>query len=250
MSKQANKIFGVHPVLEAMQAGQSMEKILVRKGKQHERIKDIRRIAREQSIPVQEVPDEKLDRMSKQGNHQGVVALVAAEEYQELEPILLKLQEEGTEPLLVMLDSVTDVRNFGAIARTVEALGGHALIVPSKGSAALNADAVRTSAGALSHLPVCRVDHLVDAVIMMQSYGIKTVGSTEKTSQLLHEMDLKGPICLVMGSEEKGIHNQLIRRLDELGSLPMRGQVESLNVSVAAGMALMEIVRQRGVSNL
>lgn len=246
MSKQEQRIFGVHPVLEALQAGQTMEKILVRKGKQHERIKDIRRIAREEGIPVQEVPDEKLDRLAKQGNHQGVVALAAAADYQELEPLLLQLQESGETPLLLMLDSVTDVRNFGAIARTAEAMGAHALIVPAKGSAALNADAVRTSAGALSHLPVCRFDHLVDAVMLLQAYEVRTVGITEKTTQSLFDLELNGPLCLVMGSEERGIHNQLIRRLDALGGIPMRGQVESLNVSVAAGMALMEIVRQRG----
>ncbi len=246
MAKSEQKIFGVHPVLEALEAGQPVEKILVRKGKEHARIQDIRRIAREEGIPVQEVPDEKLDRLSKQGHHQGVLAIAAAVGYHDLEATILKVQEKVDNPLLVMLDGVTDVRNFGAIARTAEAMGAQALVVPAKGSAALNGDAMRTSAGALNHLPVCRINHLVDAVIMMHAYGIRTVGCTEKAEDSLIELDLTGPLCLVMGSEERGIHRQLLRRLDLQGKIPLQGQVESLNVSVAAGMAMMEIFRQRG----
>jgi 23S rRNA (guanosine2251-2'-O)-methyltransferase len=245
MSKKDQRIFGVHPVIEALEAGQPMEKILVRKGKEHARIQDIRRVAREEGIPIQEVPDEKLDRLSRQGNHQGVVALASPVAYQDLEAVVLGLQEQGAVPLLLLLDGVTDVRNFGAIARTAEAMGAQALIVPSRGSAALNEDAIRTSAGALSHLPVCRVGHPVDAVLLLQAYGIRSVGCTEKTERSLLDLELTGPLCLVLGSEEKGIQNQLIRRVEAVGRIPMTGRVESLNVSVAAGMALMEIARQR-----
>lgn len=247
MSKQDRILYGVHPVLEALEAGTSIEKIFIRQGKEHERIKDIRRLAKDIGVPTQEVPDEKLDRLTRQGNHQGVVAEVTPVAYQDLETVILDLQEqEDIIPLLILLDGVTDVRNFGAIARTAECMGAHAIVVPARGSASLNGDAIRTSAGALNHLPVCRVDHTVDAVMLLQAYGIPTMACTEKVGEPLFTLDLSGPLCLALGAEDKGISRQLLRRVDLLGTIPMTGKVESLNVSVAAGMALMEILRQRG----
>lgn len=245
MSKQDRILYGVHPVLEALEAGTSIEKIFIRQGKEHERIKDIRRIAKDLGVPTQEVPDEKLDRLTRQGNHQGVVAEVTPVAYQDLEQVLLTLQEAEQTPLLLLLDGVTDVRNFGAIARTAECMGAHAIVVPARGSAALNGDAIRTSAGALNYLPVCRVDHTVDAVMLLQAYGVPTLACTEKVGEPLYDLDLSGPLCLALGAEDKGISRQLLRRVDLLGTIPMQGQVDSLNVSVAAGMALMEIKRQR-----
>jgi 23S rRNA (guanosine2251-2'-O)-methyltransferase len=245
MNKQDRYLYGVHPVMEALEAGTSIEKIFIRQGKEHERIKDIRKMAKEIGVPTQEVPDEKLDRITRQGNHQGVVAEVTPVAYQDLEQVLLALQAAEQVPLLVLLDGVTDVRNFGAIARTAECMGAHAIVVPARGSAALNGDAVRTSAGALNYLPVCRVEHTVDGVMLMQAYGVPAIACTEQVGEPLFDLDLSGPLCLVLGAEDKGISRQLLRRVDLLGTIPMTGQVGSLNVSVAAGMALMEITRQR-----
>jgi len=243
--ERIERIYGVHPVLEALEAGRSIEKIYVRQGKEHARIQDIRRIARDKLIPLQSIPDMKLDRMARGGNHQGVVAQIAPVAYVGLEETLIALQEVTETPLLLLLDGVTDVRNFGAIARTAEGMGVHAMILPIHGSAALNMDAVRTSAGALHHIPLCRIDHPADAVMMLDAYGIRTVGITEKTEDELFSVDLTGPICLVMGAEDKGISKQVMKRASALGRIPMKGKITSYNVSVAAGMALMEAHRQR-----
>lgn len=238
-------VYGIHPVIEAIEADQSLEKIYIRHGHNHPKIRDIQAMARVRKIPVQQVPEEKLRRLSREERHQGIVAQYAAVAYQSLETIILEVEKRSEIPLFVLLDGVTDVRNFGAIARTAECMGVHALIVPASGSAPLNADALKTSAGALNHLPVCREGHLVDSLLMLQAYGIRTVGCTEKTAHSIFEEDLTGPLCLVMGSENKGISSSLLKRVDALVALPMQGNISSLNVSVAAGMAMIEVIRQR-----
>ncbi len=239
-------IYGIHPVREAIDAGRPVEKLLIRQDMAPERMGEWRRLAKEIDIPMQMVPEIKLRKLSNNGNHQGVVAMLSAAAYHDLETTLLRLQEEGKTPMLVMLDGVTDVRNFGAIARSAECLGAQAVILPSTGAATLSSDAVRASAGALHHLPVVRVQDLVDAVLIMQAYGIRTVGLSEKGQATLWEVDLKVPTCLAMGSEEKGLSPRLLRRVEELVNIPLKGQVGSLNVSVAAGIALAEAARQRG----
>ncbi len=238
-------IYGVHPVKEAIEAGNAIEKLLVRQDMASDKVGEWRRIAREIDVPMQMVPEIKLRKVTHNGNHQGVVALLPAMPYHDLETTLLQIQEKGEPPLLVMLDGITDVRNFGAIARGTECLGAHAVIVPSRGAASFSPDAVKVSAGALNHLSVCRVGDLVDATLLMQAYSIQTVGLTEKAGESLWDCDLTGPTCLVMGSEEKGISNRLLKRLDRLVQIPLSGQVESLNVSVAAGIGLAETGRQR-----
>ncbi len=239
-------IYGAYPILEALESNQSIEKIFIQKEREaHARIKDIKTIAQEKHIPVQWVPEVKLERLTGAVSHQGVVAMIAPIKYVELEPILENLTEKKKDALIVMLDGITDVRNFGAIARTAEFLGIDALVVPLQGSAPANGDAVKTSAGALHHIPVCRIPHLVDAILLMQAYGIKIISCTEKSNNSIYEADLSGSICLVMGSEEKGISNSIRKRSDDAVGIPATGNVASLNVSVATGICLSEVVRRR-----
>ncbi|MCL4136772.1 UNVERIFIED_CONTAM: hypothetical protein GTU68_057615 [Idotea baltica] len=191
------------------------------------------------------VPEVRLEKLAPNANHQGVIGILSAITYQPLEEVILSVIGKGEIPFFMALDGVTDVRNFGAIARTAECMGAHALIIPAHGSAAVNADAVKTSAGALHHLPVCREAHLVDSLMLLQAYDIKSVACTEKASDTIHQVDLKTPSCLIMGSEEKGISSSILKRADHLVRIPMYGKVGSLNVSVAAGMIMAEAVRQR-----
>lgn len=242
-NKKGNLIYGYHPIVEALEAGKTIDKILLKKGSKAGRIIDM---AKARDIPIQEVPEASLNRFSRGSNHQGAIAFVAAITYQKLEDIILKLEASKEKALFVMLDGVTDVRNFGAIARSAECMGAHAIVVPTRGAAAGNADAVKTSAGALNHIPVCREVNLVDAVLLMQSYGVAVVSCTEKASQNIFEEDFTGPTCIILGSEDKGISSTLIKRSDKQVKIPLVGKVSSLNVSVAAGMALSEALRQRG----
>ncbi len=243
MSEQV--IYGIHPVKEAIEAGRPVEKIVIRQDMGSERASEWRRMAQDLDVPLQMVPEVKLRKLSNNGNHQGVVAYLSAMPYQDLETTLLRLQEGGTLPLLLMLDGVTDVRNFGAIARSAECLGAQALIVPSRGAASLSADAVKVSAGALNHLAVCRVTDLVDAILLLQAYDVKSYGLSERAPETIWQTDFSGPSCLVMGSEESGISPRLLKRLDHVIQIPLSGHVGSLNVSVAAGITLAEITRQR-----
>ena len=238
----SNVIFGHHPVAEAIEAGASIEKILLRQGHKPDRIFGA---ARKAGLPIQFVPEVRLDKVTRGANHQGVVALISQITYQNLEDVILAVQEKGEMPLFVMLDGVTDVRNFGAIARTAECLGAHALIIPRQGSASVNADAVKTSAGALLHIPVCREDVLMDSLLMLEAYGIFSYAVSEKASQSLYDTHLKGSCCLIMGAEDKGISPQLLKKADYLIKIPMTGQVSSLNVSVAAAITIAEAARQR-----
>lgn len=243
--RNENLIYGVYPVIEALEAGRSLEKVMISRSGAHDRIRDIRAGAQAAAVPVQMVPDETLQRLCPEVNHQGVVAVAAAIPYYALEEILLQVIDTGEAPFFVLLDGITDVRNFGAIARTAECMGAHALIIPDKGAAAGNADAVKVSAGALNHLPVCRVTNLVDALLVLQAYGVQTMALTEKARDSVYESDLSGPCCLILGSEESGISSTLLKRADALVQIPLSGQVASLNVSVAAGIAMAEIIRQR-----
>ena len=241
-NKKANLIYGYHPIVEALEAEKTIDKIMLRKGSKAGRIIDL---ATAKGIPIQEVPEVTLDRFSKGANHQGAIAFVAAIVYQSLEDIILKLQKKQEKALLVMLDGVTDVRNFGAIARTAECMGAHAIIVPTRGAAAGNADAVKTSAGALNHLPVCRQENLVDAILLMQSYGITVIACTEKAKERIYDEDFANPTCIILGAEDKGVSPTLIKRADRKMAIPLVGKVGSLNVSVAAGMVLSEALRKR-----
>ena len=240
-----NIIYGARAVMEAMEAGREIDKILLKKGLNEGLRQDVYELATKADIPIQTVPFEKLDRLSRRGNHQGVLAFVALITYQELEPTLMKIVDSGYPALIVALDQVSDVRNFGAIARSAECMGAQAIIIPQDGSARINAAAVKVSAGALHHLPVVRVKHMIDMLHMAQEYDFKVIAVSEKADESIFDVNLTKHTILVFGSEEKGISKRILREADGLVKIPMQGKIGSLNVSVAAGMALSEAVRQR-----
>ncbi|MCB0795011.1 MAG: 23S rRNA (guanosine(2251)-2'-O)-methyltransferase RlmB [Flavobacteriales bacterium] len=230
-------IHGVHPVLEAIRGGANVERILLRRGSLHDGLKEIRDAARAVEISLSIVPPEKLDRLVK-GEHQGVVAFIGPVPKQDLDEVVSSLYERGARPLLLALDGVTDVRNIGAIARSAECLGAHALVVPQLGSARLGPDAVKSSAGALLRVPVCRVKSIAKAAQRVREHGLAIVACTEKASVELAELALDRPLMLVLGSEETGVSDAVLRMADDLARIPMVGRTGSLNVSVAAGVAL------------
>lgn len=237
-------IFGVHPVLELVHSQKEIEKVFIQAGVRAPEISEIANYCRTQGIPVQYVPLEKMNRLTRK-NHQGVIAFICPIEYQPLEKVIQMVYEEGRDPFVLMLDRVTDVRNFGAIARTAYAAGVDAIVIPLRGSALINGDAMKTSAGALSLINVCRVENMKDAMDLLQASGLRIVGFTEKAHDSLWSADLTGPLCVMMGSEEDGISPAYMKRLDQHLLIPMPGKIDSLNVSVATGIVCFEVVRQR-----
>ena len=243
--EKADMVIGFRAVLEALRAGKSVDRLLVQRDLNSSTVlQEIMEVVRERGLPLQKVPAEKLDRLTAK-NHQGVILFIASVEYASLHNVLSGIFERGETPLLLVLDRVTDVRNFGAIARTAECAGVHALVVPSRGGAQINSDAMKTSAGALTLLPVCREDDLRNTLRYLRESGLQIVACTEKTNNSLYTTDLSGPMALVMGSEEDGVADELIRWADHLVRIPLNGQISSLNVSVAAGVAIYEALRQR-----
>ena len=237
-------IFGVRAVLEAVLAGKDVDKILIRKDSETELTKELFEALRGKRIPVQRVPNERLNRVTMK-NHQGVVAFMSEVTYQQLEDIIPQMFENGVDPFIVLLDGITDVRNFGAIARTCECAGVNAIVIPMTDSVSVNADAVKTSAGALHTLPVCREKSIHDAIVFLKNSGVRVIAATEKTSANYTQSDYKGPIALVMGSEDTGIDSGNLRICDDLVQIPILGRIGSLNVSVAAGVLIYEAVKQR-----
>ncbi|SDJ93157.1 23S rRNA (guanosine2251-2'-O)-methyltransferase [Catalinimonas alkaloidigena] len=238
-------VFGLRAVVEVLRSDQEVERILVQKDLKNEvALPEVLVLARERHVPVQRVPIEKLNRVTRK-NHQGVIALISSIAYASLENVIDAAYEAGHDPLMLILDRVTDVRNFGAIARSAECAGVDALVLPERGGARIGSDALKTSAGALSHLPVCRVPRLAQTIRELQARGVRVVACTEKADKLLYEVDLSGPLALLLGSEEDGIQPELLEKSDEQVRLPIQGKVSSLNVSVAAGIATYEAVRQR-----
>jgi 23S rRNA (guanosine2251-2'-O)-methyltransferase len=237
-------IFGIRAVIEAIKSGKEIESIFVQRGLTGEIFQELRSLLKEQQLVFQQVPVEKLNRIT-QKNHQGVIAVISPIIYQKIEDIIPAIYEKGETPLIVVLDEITDVRNLGAIARTAECAGVHALVVPAKGSAQINPDAVKTSAGALFKIPVCRVESLSKTARFLQESGLQLVACTEKTQDFLYKPDYTSPTAVILGSEEDGISTDLIRISDHLAKIPMHGEIESLNVSVSAGIILYEAVRQR-----
>ena len=238
-------IFGVRAVIEAIEAGKDIDKILVKRDIQSDLSKELFAALKGKFIPVQRVPVEKINRITRK-NHQGVVAFIAAVTYQRTEDIVPTLFEEGKTPLLVMLDGVTDVRNFGAIARTCECAGVDAVIIPAKNSASVNADAMKTSAGALHTLPVCREQSLRVTIKYLKESGFKIIAATEKGDYDYTRADYTAPTCIIMGAEDTGIPYDHLSLCDEWVKIPLMGHIASLNVSVAAGILIYEAVRQRG----
>ena len=238
-----NLIFGIRPVVEAIEAGREIEKLYIRKGAEGQLMTELRDLCLRHRVRVQEVPVEKLNRLVR-GNHQGVVAQIAAIAYVQLDDILERVPDDET-PLVVVFDGVTDVRNFGAIARSAECAGAHGLIAPLKNSAPVNAEAIRASAGALTTIPVCRVGSIRNTIKTLQAEGFQVVAATEKSRKLLYDADLRRPTALVIGAEETGISKEVLKLCDERLAIPLIGRIESLNVSAAAAVMLFEVVRQR-----
>ncbi len=237
-------IYGIRPVIEAAEAGREIEKVFLRNGLRGPGAQALINILRQRGVPFQFVPVEKLNRISRI-SHQGVIAMISAITWQDISQIIPGIFERGESPLILVLDGITDVRNFGAIARTAECTGVHAIVIPSKGSAMTGPDAIKTSAGALNTIPVCRTSSLPATVKFLRDSGLKIVAATEKAENIYHEADLKGPAALVMGSEEKGISPQLTGQADLRVKIPVFGSIGSLNVSAAASVLIYEIIRQR-----
>lgn len=237
-------IYGIHPVQEALNSDTVIDRVFIEKGKTG--LDEIRQKCVELDIPVMIVPSYKMDRLTRK-IHQGVVAMVSPVEFSNLSEIVTQAFENGEMPLVLVLDGVTDVRNFGAIARTAECAGVHALVIPQRNVAPINEDAIKTSSGALMRMPVCRAKSLKDALNELKEFGVKVVGVTEKGTTSLYDSDVAGPLALIMGAEDVGISEELLRLSDELAFIPMSGVTASLNVSVACGIALYEGVRQRSI---
>lgn len=242
--KQNTLVIGRQPLIEAMTGGRSIDKILFQQGVSGESIGEIRKLAKEANIPIQQVPAEKLNFMTR-ANHQGVIAIAGLISYMDLQQVVDHVVAEGKTPLFVMLDGVTDVRNIGGIARTALCCGAQALIIPDKGVGALNEEALKSSAGALEKINVCRVGSLMKAVDLLHLNGIKVYASEMTAAVPVYEANLAEPSCIVMGSEDKGVFQPLLKICDQAIKIPMDGDFESLNVSVAAGMILYEVMKQR-----
>lgn len=243
--KEKEMIFGIRAVIEAVEAGKDIDKVLVKRELSGELFMELVQLLRTYEIPMQKVPLERIDRITRK-NHQGVIAFTSAVTYQKLENILPLLYEKGKNPFILVLDGVTDVRNFGAIARTCDVAGVDAVVIPARGSVRVNADAIKTSAGALHTLPVCREQNLKEAIVFLKESGVKVVAATEKAARYYTEVDFTVPVAIVMGAEDVGVATDHLRVSDELVKIPQMGTIQSLNVSVAAGVLIYEGVRQRG----
>ena len=238
------QIYGLRAVMEAVKAEEDIQKVFLQKGLQGALFKELEGVLRNANIPVSYVPYEKLGKLTRQ-NHQGVVAQISPVSFQPLESTIDTIVASDVNPLILVLDEVSDVRNFGAILRTAECVGVHAVIVPDKGSAPVNADTVKTSAGAVFNIPLIKVAHLKDAIYYLQASGISIIAATEKTESDLYGTNMTGPSAILMGSEGAGISPALLKLADQKAAIPMRGQIGSLNVSVAAAVFLYESLRQR-----
>lgn len=239
-----NLIFGTRAVIEAISAGKEIDKIIIQKGLSNQLYNELRKAIKDLDIPIQIVPPEKITRITTK-NHQGVLAFVSQITYFEVEDLLTQTFESGKNPLILILDRITDVRNFGAIARSADCAGVDFIIIPSRGAAQINADAVKTSAGALNRMRVCRVDNLKTSIEYLKESGLQIVACHEKTNNYHFNADLTKPSAIIMGSEENGISNEYLKRSDIQVKIPMVGNIASLNVSVATGVILFEAVKQR-----
>lgn len=245
MISKNDYIFGLRAIIEAIEAGRTIDKVLIRKDLAGGELShQLLQLVKEYDIPLQRVPLERLNRITMK-NHQGAIAMLSAVPYHSLEQILPGIYEEGGMPFFVILDGVTDVRNFGAICRTAECAAADAVIIPERGSATPNADAMKTSAGALARIPVCRVRSMKEAIAYLQESGVTVIGASEKAEKNYTEIPCAGPVAIVMGAEDTGLSPEVLRSCDYLASIPILGSIGSLNVSVAAGVMLYEVVRQR-----
>lgn len=242
--EKENQIFGIRAILEAINAGREIDKVFIQKDAQGDLMRQLLSALKKHNINYSYVPAEKLNRLTPH-NHQGAVATIAPIKFHSLEAMVEMVLESGKTPLFLILDQLSDARNFGAIIRTAECTGVNGIIVQKQGSAPVNGDTVKTSAGAVFNVPICKVEHIKDAIFHLQGSGIKTVAATEKTDDTLYDIDLSVPVAIIMGSEDRGINPSVLKIVDEKAKLPMFGTISSLNVSVACGAFLYETVRQR-----
>jgi len=244
VSHSSEFIYGTRAIIEAIQAGKEIDKVLVQKDLKNDLIRELIKLCREHHVPYAQVPIEKLNRVTKK-NHQGAICFLSSLTFSSLDNIISETFQKGEIPLLIILDRITDVRNFGAIARTAEGAGIHALIIPSRGNAPTSADAVKTSAGALHYVPVCREENLKDTITYLKESGIHIVACTEKGEHTIYQSNLSLPLAILLGSEEDGISPEYLKMCDEEVRIPMFGKIASLNVSVSAAIVIYEAVRQR-----
>lgn len=237
-------LFGMHPVMEAIRSGKKFDKVLLKQGLEGTQFRELMELLKENDVPFQFVPGERLNRAVR-GSHQGVLAYISQIDYVDIEQMVNNALGRSVNPILVILDGVSDVRNFGAVARTLECAGGHGIIVPAKGGAAINADAVKASAGALMRIDTCKVPNLRVAAYYLKESGFRLIAATEKTDNLIYDVDMTGPVAIIMGSEGKGISQAMLDLADEKVAIPMAGGITSLNVSVASAVVMYEAVRQR-----
>ncbi len=246
MQDKTNTIFGIYPIKEALASQVVFDKVFIQKGIESDKIEMLIKDLEKANVPVNIVPFEKLNRLTK-GNHQGIVALTSPVAFQSLETVVERALESDKKPLFLVLDQITDVRNFGAILRTAECTGVDAVIIQKSGGAPVSGDTVKTSAGAIFKIPICKVEHIKDAIFYLQGSGITTIAATEKTKTEIYALDLNKPLAIIMGSEGKGVTKSVLGLVDEKASLPLLGEINSLNVSVACGAFLYETTRQRRI---
>ncbi|WP_299519335.1 23S rRNA (guanosine(2251)-2'-O)-methyltransferase RlmB [Winogradskyella sp.] len=242
--KKDTTIFGIRAIIEAIKSGETIDKVFVQKGSRSELFQELEHLLRSEGINASYVPIEKLNRLTK-GNHQGAVAQISPIAFHTIDDLVMNAFESGKTPLFLLLDQLNDVRNFGAIVRTAECTGVSGIIIQKKGGAPINGDTIKTSAGAIFKIPICKVDHIKDAVFHMQSSGIKVIAATEKADDFIYNISFKEPCAIIMGSEGKGINPSVLKVVDQQAKLPILGEIASLNVSVACGAFLYEAVRQR-----
>ena len=245
MQNNNTTIFGLRAIIEAIESGSSINKVYLQKGLRGDLYFELEKLLKKNKMSTSVVPVEKLDRLSKHNNHQGAVARISPVDFYDLEQLIEETLEAKKTPLFLLLDQLSDVRNFGAIIRTAECTGVNGIIIQKNGSAPINADAIKTSAGAAFKVPICKTDHIKDAMFLLKANDIKIVAATEKTEDLVYDVDFNQPIAIVMGSEGKGVSNSILKLSEHKAKLPLLGEIESLNVSVACGAFLYEAVRQR-----
>lgn len=242
--EKENQIFGIRAIIEAIQAGKEVDKVFIQKDTQGDLMRDLMKTMKTHKINFTYVPVEKLKRLTSK-NHQGAVASIAPISFVELETMVTNVFESRKIPLFLILDQLSDARNFGAIIRTAECAGVDGIIIGKQGAAPVNSDTIKTSAGAVFNVPICKVEHIKDAIFYLQGSGIKTIAATEKTNDSIYNLSLTDPLAIIMGSEDRGVNPSVLKIVDEKAKLPMFGKISSLNVSVACGAFLYEVVRQR-----
>lgn len=245
MEMKSDIIYGIRAIIEAINNGNTISKVFLQKGINGSLFSELNKLIKKHGITNSNVPVEKLDKLSKYNNHQGAVAKISPVNFHNLEELIEKTIEDKKVPLFLLLDQVSDVRNFGAIIRTAECTGVNGIIIQKNGSAPVNAETVKTSVGAAFKIPICKVDHIKDALFLLQASDIKTVAATEKTESSIYNINFNQPIAIIMGSEHKGVNPSVLKMVDYKAKLPLLGEIESLNVSVACGAFLYETVRQR-----